>query len=66
MILNIDWHDLISAIGLLLVIEGLPFLLAPHLAREAFYDLLRQDQLTLRILGMCLIILGLLTLYLLR
>lgn len=58
------WHDLLVALALMLVIEGvLPFL-NPQGAKTAFAAISRMDDRTLRIGGLISMVVGVVLLYL--
>ncbi|HKJ09353.1 MAG TPA: DUF2065 domain-containing protein [Gammaproteobacteria bacterium] len=60
------WHDLLTALGLMLVIEGvLPFL-SPAGLRRLLVLVAQSDDRQLRIAGLTSMIAGLLLLHLLR
>ncbi len=52
------WHDLLSALGLLLVIEGIWPFLSPNRLREALLEVAGADNRTLRVAGLVSMILG--------
>ncbi|MEC7640623.1 MAG: DUF2065 domain-containing protein [Nitrospinota bacterium] len=54
----------ISAIGLMMVFEGVPFFCFPEKVKEIAQRLREISNATLRSVGFCLIILGLLVAYL--
>ncbi|MEJ2645524.1 MAG: DUF2065 domain-containing protein [Gammaproteobacteria bacterium] len=60
------WHDLLTALGLMLVIEGvLPFL-SPAGLRRLLVLVAQSDDRQLRVAGLTSMIAGLLLLHLLR
>ena len=60
------WHDLLVAIALLLVIEGvLPFL-SPRSVRHLLLQMAEMDDRVLRLTGLASMILGVILLYILR
>ena len=60
------WHDLLVAIALLLVIEGvLPFL-SPRSVRQLLLQMAEMDDRVLRLTGLASMILGVILLYMLR
>lgn len=60
------WHDLLVAIALLLVIEGvLPFL-SPRSVRQLLLQMADMDDRVLRLTGLGSMILGVILLYVLR
>lgn len=60
------WHDLLAAIALVLVIEGvLPFL-SPRAMRRVILQLVEADDRSLRTAGLISMVLGVLLLYLIN
>ncbi|MGD2020126.1 MAG: DUF2065 domain-containing protein [Thiohalocapsa sp.] len=60
------WHDLLVALALLFVIEGvLPFL-APNLMRRVLLEVARQDNRSLRVSGLVSMLAGVAFLYLIN
>lgn len=60
------WVDVLRALALVLVIEGLMPFLAPHRFREALLRLQMLDERTLRTVGFVCVIGGLVALELIR
>ncbi len=60
------WHDVLVAIGLVLVIEGIGPFLAPERLRNALLMLSRLDDATLRFAGLSSMLGGVLLLYMIR
>lgn len=60
------WHDLLVAIALVLVLEGLLPFLSPDAMRRALTKLVSLNDSTLRFAGLTSMILGCLLLYALR
>ena len=60
------WHDLLVAIALVLVLEGLLPFLSPDAMRRAVMKLANLNDSTLRFAGLTSMILGCLLLYALR
>lgn len=60
------WHDLLVAIALVLVLEGLLPFLSPDAMRRAVMKLVNLNDNTLRFAGLTSMILGCLLLYALR
>ncbi|MBW9266575.1 MAG: DUF2065 domain-containing protein [Candidatus Thiodiazotropha sp. (ex. Lucinisca nassula)] len=58
------WHDLLVALALLLVIEGIWPFLSPNSMREVFLMLAQQDNRSLRISGLISMASGVILLYL--
>mgnify|MGYP001555114401 CR=1 FL=1 len=58
------WHDLLVALSLVLVIEGILPFVNPRGARSAFEMISRMDDRTLRITGAVSMAAGLVLLYL--
>lgn len=60
------WHDLLVAVALLLVIEGvLPFL-SPRTVRQVLLQMADMDDRLLRLTGLASMISGVILLYVLR
>jgi len=60
------WENLLAALGLLLVLEGILPFLSPYRLRQALLELARLPDRTLRAFGLGSMLLGLLVLYFLR
>ena len=60
------WDDLLRALGLMLVIEGIMPFLNPRGLREALLTLAQLDNRTLRVAGLMAMAAGLVVLYLIR
>jgi len=60
------WHDLLAAIALVLVIEGILPFLSPRTTRQLMLQVSQSDDRALRGAGLVSMILGVLLLYLLR
>lgn len=60
------WHELLRALALVMVIEGLMPFLAPNRFRAALLRLLAMDERALRTVGFALMLIGLLALQALR
>ena len=56
------WTDLLTALGLLLVIEGLLPFLSPHRFRQALLNFAAVDNRWMRGLGLACMLIGLLVL----
>lgn len=56
------WADLLSALALVMVIEGLTPFLMPQRWREVIQRMALQDDRSLRIIGLVSIVLGLIVL----
>jgi len=60
---NINWHDLLTALALVLIIEGLlPFTL-PEKVKEVYRSLQQAPNSNLRTMGLVSMIAGLVLLY---
>lgn len=60
------WHDLLVALALVLVIEGvLPFL-SPGKVRQLLLQMADMDERALRLTGLASMIMGVILLYVLR
>lgn len=60
------WHDLLVAVALVLILEGLLPFLSPDAMRRAVMKLVNLNDNTLRFAGLTSMILGCLLLYALR
>lgn len=60
------WADLLSALALMLVLEGIMPFINPRALRQTMEMLSRADDQVLRIVGLASMLLGLLILYLVR
>jgi uncharacterized protein YjeT (DUF2065 family) len=58
------WHELLVALALLLVIEGIWPFLSPGGLRRALLDVASQDDRSLRMLGLISMVAGVALLYL--
>jgi hypothetical protein len=58
------WHDLLVALALLFVIEGILPFLAPGLMRRMLLEVARQDNRSLRLTGLFSMLAGVALLYL--
>ena len=61
-----NWSDLLAALALVLIIEGLLPFAGPQSLKKTFVLVLQMDDRTLRTLGLASIIIGLLLLYFVR
>ena len=62
--MNIGWHDLLTALALLLIMEGLMPFASPASMKRAYEQFLSYPEKTLRIIGLVSIIAGILLLFL--
>lgn len=60
------WHDLLAALGLLLVLEGIAPFLSPARVRESLLLIARMNNRSLRIVGAVSMTLGVVVLYFVR
>ena len=60
------WNDLLAAVALLLVIEGILPFLNPQALRNTLEQMIKLDDRTLRIFGLGSMLLGVALLYWLR
>ncbi len=60
------WHDLLAALGLMLVLEGIMPFLSPRSVRQTLLQLSRLDDRVLRLTGLGSMAAGLVVLYFLR
>lgn len=61
-----QWHDFLTAICLVLVLEGLLPFLSPRRWREAMQTAARADDSTIRLVGLFSMLLGTFLLYWVR
>jgi uncharacterized protein YjeT (DUF2065 family) len=61
-----NWSDLLAALALVLILEGLLPFAGPQSLKKTFVLILQMDDRTLRTLGLASIIIGLLLLYFVR
>lgn len=62
--MNIGWHDLLTALALLLIMEGLLPFASPATIKKAYEQFISYPEKTLRIVGLMSIIAGILLLFL--
>ncbi|MDQ5770267.1 DUF2065 domain-containing protein [Thiothrix subterranea] len=62
--MTFNWNDLLTAIALLLILEGLMPFLSPSRLRETYRQLLELPDKTLRTIGLVGVIAGILLLFL--
>lgn len=60
------WNDLLAALALVLVIEGIVPFLSPRMVRSAIQGIDRMSDRMLRRMGLVLMLFGCLILYLVR
>lgn len=60
------WHDLLAAVALVLILEGLLPFLNPDVTRRAVMKIVSLNDNTLRFAGLTSMVLGCLLLYALR
>lgn len=60
------WSDLLAAVGLMLVLEGILPFLSPDRVKRTLVDLARLDNRILRVAGLVSMLIGLAVLYWLR
>jgi uncharacterized protein YjeT (DUF2065 family) len=61
---NINWNDLLTAIALVLIIEGLLPFAAPSKLKEVYQSMLEMPDKSLRVLGFGSMVAGLFLLFL--
>ena len=59
-----DWHDLINAIALLLIFEGLLPFASPQSVKKLYKTMMETPESSLRMIGLASIVAGLALLYL--
>jgi uncharacterized protein YjeT (DUF2065 family) len=60
------WHDLLAALGLMLVLEGIFPFVNPRAVRQTLLQILQMNDRVLRLSGLGGMLLGLGVLYLIR
>lgn len=60
----INWQSLLTALALLLILEGLLPFISPRLSKKAYEEFLTYSEKTLRLIGLASIIAGILLLFL--
>ena len=60
------WQDVLAAVGLMLVFEGIMPFLNPQGVKETLLQILQLEERILRLLGLGSMLMGLLLLYLIR
>ena len=59
-----DWHDLINAVALLLILEGLLPFVSPDSIKKLYKTMMETPESSLRMMGLASIVAGLVLLYL--
>jgi len=59
----LNWHDLFTAIALLLIIEGLLPFISPESLKKMYQSILDTPESSLRTIGLTSIVAGLVLLY---
>jgi len=59
-----DWHDLINAVALLLIFEGLLPFASPASIKKLYKTMVETPESSLRMIGLASIVVGLALLYL--
>ena len=59
-----NWHDLLTAIALLLILEGLLPFASPNTVKKVYKSIMETPENSLRAFGLVSIVAGLLLLYL--
>jgi uncharacterized protein YjeT (DUF2065 family) len=60
---DLNWHDLLNAVALLLIVEGLMPFLSPSRLKQTYAQLLELPDKTLRTIGLVSVIAGILLLF---
>ena len=58
-----NWHDLFTAIALLLIFEGLLPFLSPETLKKMYQSMIETPESSLRTIGLASIVAGLILLY---
>ena len=59
-----DWHDLLNALALLLILEGLLPFVSPDSIKKLYKTMVETPESSLRMMGLASIVAGLVLLYL--
>ncbi|GAA0397512.1 hypothetical protein GCM10009133_03180 [Cocleimonas flava] len=59
-----NWHDLLNAIALLLILEGLLPFIKPESIKKIYHTMSQTPESSLRMIGLASIVAGLVLLYL--
>jgi uncharacterized protein YjeT (DUF2065 family) len=62
----LNWGDLLAALALVMVIEGIVPFVSPHSVRRMLEKVARIDDRTLRLTGLASMICGVIMLYIVR
>ena len=62
--MNVNWNDLLTALALVLIIEGLLPFLAPDKLKEVYKSILEMPEKSLRMMGFGSMVVGLILLFL--
>ncbi|MEZ5453335.1 MAG: DUF2065 domain-containing protein [Thiothrix sp.] len=62
--MDLNWNDLLNAVALLLIMEGLMPFLSPSRLKQTYAQLLELPDKTLRTIGLVSVIAGILLLFL--
>lgn len=60
------WHDLLAALGLMLVLEGILPFLNPHGWRQTLWQFTQMQDRLLRLIGLASMVVGVILLYIIR
>lgn len=60
------WHDLLAALGLMLVLEGILPFLNPRGWRQTLWQLSQMQDHSLRLIGLASMFVGVILLYIIR
>ena len=59
-----NWHDLLNAIALLLILEGILPFVSPESLKKVYKAMMQTPESSLRMIGLASIVAGLVLLYL--
>ena len=62
--MNVNWNDLLAALALVLIIEGLLPFLAPSKLKEVYQSVMEMPEKSLRLMGLGSMVAGLILLFL--
>lgn len=64
--MNVSWNDLLAAVALLLIFEGMVPFVNPQFLRKLLETMSRLDDRVIRLIGLTSMVAGIVLLYLVR
>lgn len=64
--MNVSWNDLLAAVALLLIFEGMMPFVNPQFLRKLLETMSRLDDRVIRLIGLTSMVAGIVLLYLVR